>query len=237
MWWLMGFGLADLQREAEAYVDAHWQHRGRSGFWMSSFLSNGTDAPDELGARKEAVARCGLRGDDVLSAVVVAPDTDIGPWEVTIRSSPDAAVGACVARLLESVPWDREHPGSAMVRNARTTGAAVAAWNPPEEGRAKRRLPRHATSSRCTAAATGSSRRLIRSRTAGISGDVVRLGVPDVCTRFGRTKHGAHGGKHGDHGGFRAGTSAGAAGVAVSGADPASGQPLSKDTQAAGPER
>lgn len=137
MWWWMGFGIADLQSGAEAYVDAQpgvcWQQRWRSGFWKLSGLSNGTDAPDALGARKEAIARCGLRGDDVLSAVVVAPDTDIGPWEVTIRSSPDAAVGACVARLLEAVPWDREHPGSTMVLAFRTTGAAVAAWSPPEE--------------------------------------------------------------------------------------------------------
>jgi hypothetical protein len=104
------------------------------GLIGGSKYSMGKDAPDELGAQKEAVARCGLGQDDRLSGVVVAADTGVGPWQVEILESPSPEVGACVARLLEAVPWDREHPSGSSVRLAfRVTGAAVDAWLPPEE--------------------------------------------------------------------------------------------------------
>jgi hypothetical protein len=134
-WWLIGEGATGLEPRGLEHLEDQpgnvWMlNRARYGLGMSMGFDAGFGAPEALGVRKEAVARCGLVGDDVLSAVVRADDTDVGPWEVEILAAPDPSVGACAARLLETVSW--EHPGSAVL-GFRTTGADVAAWHPPKD--------------------------------------------------------------------------------------------------------
>jgi hypothetical protein len=105
-------GRAFLEEETEPVIwerEVNAPHNLRmDGFSFSLFggdaYSMGRSTPDELGAQKEAVARCGLGKGDTLSGVVVAADTSGGPWQVEILQSPSPEVGQCVARLLESVP-------------------------------------------------------------------------------------------------------------------------------------
>lgn len=125
---------AELARGTGEIWQLRWSERGWFGIGtFGAGLRNGQGAPPELGTQREAVARCGLEGEEVFAAVVYAANNRVGPWTVDVLEAPSEEVGDCIARILEMAPWDREHPrGSAVALGLRTTGALVQAWRPEE---------------------------------------------------------------------------------------------------------